>query len=324
MASQPPAVVELLAENRTRRLFDELRFALSRTDRDVLTQWGGRSAARLLSLGARRLGGITAFVSTLGKGAWKELSGLLEAAGQGNFVGHVGDRTAATIDGSLALGRGGIRVVSAVSQGLISNPRETAPKVLAAFLGFYAGSGGQDGNGGIPDLDLLAGIDVHRSLLTHSLIAGVLAEGALLAIADLASQIHGRLPADRDRLWDELAKASSPLAQSLAIGTSAGIAYHLLVDAFIQPAPYHGLPFSMPIEAHQAAMAASGVAEGLDVGRRSKGRDKMEIVQGGFPEKSTGRKVVDGIASGAVAAQSAAVEAFARVEAYWRRRGKGP
>jgi len=53
----------------------------------------------------------------------------------------------------------------------------------------------------------------------------------------------------------------------LAAGASAGIAYHLLVDAYIQPAPYHSLPLSMPIEGHQVAMAANGAAERLDAAR---------------------------------------------------------
>lgn len=58
--------------------------------------------------------------------------------------------------------------------------------MLAAFLGFYAGSGGVDGDGGIPDLDLLAGIDAHRSILTHSILAGVVAEGLLRLHTELA------------------------------------------------------------------------------------------------------------------------------------------
>ncbi len=311
-----------LADDRIRRLYGELSFAISRTDRVALKQWGGRSGGRLLASGARRIGGLTRFATLVGKGAWQEMTGLVKAAGQGNLGGRVGDRAAAAIDGSLSFGRESARVISVVSQGLIANPKETAPKILGAFLGFYAGSGGVDGNGGIPDLDLLAGIGAHRSIVTHSILAGVLAEGVLLSIADLATLIHERLPIHHDPLWDELAKSASPLMQSLATGTSAGIAYHLLVDAFIQPAPYHDLPFGMPIEGHQAVMGANGAAEGANAAERSMTHQAVEIVQGGVPEKSTGRKVVDGVASAASVAQTAAIDTLTRVKTGWKNRRK--
>ncbi len=314
---QIPMTVTMINGSRSRRLYDELSFAVSRTDGAVLRQWGGRSAGRLMNLGARRVGGLASLATSIGKGAWSELSNMIKAAGQSSTLEHLGNRTAAAIDGSIALGKEGAGVLSAIGRGLVSNPKETAPKVLGAFLGFYAGSGGIDGNGGIPDLDLLAGIDAHRSILTHSIVAGMVAEGALLSIADLATQIHERLPVDHDPLWDTLAKAAAPLTESLAAGTSAGIAYHLLVDAFIQPAPYKDLPFSMPIEGHQAAMAASGVAEGVAASSSGTGRDPVVILQNGLPEISTGRKVVDGIALAASFAQSKAAEGMSTLKDRW-------
>lgn len=141
------------------------------------------------------------------------------------------------------------------------DPKRTAPAVIGAVLGFSAGSGGLDGNGGIPDLDLLAGIGSNRSPLTHTLIAGILAEGLLLALADLAAEVHGRLPHDHDPLWDGLARIGRPLTHNLAIGTGAGLAYHLLVDAFVQP----GSP------ARPAGRHADGGAPGRH-GRQRTGR----------------------------------------------------
>lgn len=315
---QLPMTIAVLSGSRSKRLYDELSFAVSRTDGAVLRQWGGRSAGRLLNLGARRVGGLASLATAIGKGTWSELSNMIKAAGQGSALEHLGNRTAAAIDGSIALGKGGANVISAIGQGLVSNPKEAAPKILGAFLGFYAGSGGVDGNGGIPDLDLLAGIDAHRSILTHSILAGIVAEGALLSIADLATQIHERLPGDHDPLWDTLAKAASPLTESLAVGTSAGIAYHLLVDAFIQPAPYKDLPFSIPIEGHQATMAANGMAEGVNASRSGAGRDPVVILQNGLPERSTGRKVVDGIASVASSAGALAADGVATIKNRWK------
>lgn len=309
-----------MGENRARRLFDELTFALSRTDLGTIKEWGGRSAGRLLTLGARRVGGLAFLISAIGKHSWAELVGLIRAANGGNGLSYAGDRTAAAIDGSIALGRDGARVVVAIARELVSNPKEVPPRVLGAFLGFYAGSGGLDGNGGIPDLDLLAGIDAHRSILTHSFLAGVVAEGTLLAIADLSAQVMSRLPVDHDPLWDGLTKAAAPLTASLSTGASAGIAYHLLVDAFIQPAPYHDLPFSMPIEAHQAAMAASGAAEGVAAAQVARARGSIEFVQGGPPVQSAGRKVVDGIATAATAAQARMTDGADQFRKFWRGR----
>lgn len=310
--------VEYLNSLRSKRLFEELSFAISRTDGPTLRQWGGRSAGRLLHLTARRIGGLASLATSVGKGAWSELSNLMKAAGQGSALEHVGDRTAAAIDGSIGLGKDGVRVLSAICRGLVSNPKETAPKVLGSFLGFYAGSGGIDGNGGIPDLDLLAGIDAHRSILTHSILAGIVAEGALLAIVDLATQVHERLPVDHDPLWDELAKSAAPLTSSLAAGTSAGIAYHLLVDAFIQPAPYHDLPVSMPIEGHQAVMAASGVAECIATSDPNSRRGPAIINHDGLPEISTGRKVVDGISTTVKVTLSTALDGVEIIKEHWR------
>lgn len=285
--------------NRTNRLYSELSFALSRTNNDSLRNWGVYSAKRLIKLAGRRIKGLSSLALSIGKASATEFRGLVQAWNEDRTGVHIGDRTSLAIDSSIAMARGGAKLVSGISSALIDDPKTNAPRVVAAFLGFYAGSGGVDGNGGIPDLDLLAGIDAHRSILTHSILAGVIAEGMLLAVADLASLVHGNLPVDHDPLWDKLANAASPLTESLAAGTSAGIAYHLLVDAGIQPAAYHGLPFEMPMEGHQTMMGANGLAETADVANRFKRNEPVEVVHNGTLEKTTGRKVVDTVSEAA-------------------------
>jgi hypothetical protein len=178
-----------LTQNETRqslhlkRVYDELTFALTRTDAFVLRAWGKCSAARLLTLTTRRVAGLAR----------------------------------------------------------------------------------------------LAGIGHHRSPLTHTIIAGILAEGVLLALVDLAAEMHGRLLHEHDDLWDGLARIGRPFADSASVSQSAGTAWHLLIDAGIQPAPYHDLPFSMPIEAHQAVLVANGAAEGVNAARRVKGLAKSPV-----------------------------------------------
>ena len=301
-----PEVWKRLSGNQASRLYSELGFALSRLERDALKGWGTRSARRLLMLAGRRVGGLAKLATVLGRAGFGELTGVFSAFRQRRLSTHMGDRAAVAIDSTISLGRDGTRLIAGVSRALMRDPKGTAPAVLGGLLGFSAGSGGLDGNGGIPDLDLLAGIGVHRSPLTHTIVAGIIAEGMLLALADLAAEVHGKLPREHDPLWDELARIGRPLTESLAIGTSAGLAYHLLVDALIQPAALHGLPVHMPMACHQTVMAASGLAEGANAAGHASRREEVEIVQGGPPEMSTGRRAVDSFGDAVTAATTAA------------------
>ncbi|MBP9217498.1 MAG: hypothetical protein KBD39_04790 [Sterolibacterium sp.] len=290
---------QILNTQRLNQLQEELRFALGRTDSAELREWAQASAQRTATLAMRRISGLARFVWQVGQSGWKELADLMRAMNDGQGSRHLGNRTAAAIDGSLDFMRLAANVLNHLTRALIDRPAETAPQVLAAFLGFYAGSGGLDGDGGIPDLDLLAGIDAHRSILTHSILAGIVAESLLLATVDLAGRIHGKLPHHRDPLWDQLAKHASPAMHNLITGTSSGIAYHLLVDAWIQPAPYHDLPFTMPMESHQTLMGANAAAEGLHAGRRMgdaiKGMKPFTVEHEQPPKNTTGQQIVEGI-----------------------------
>lgn len=94
-----------LDASRSRRLYDELSFAISRTDSTVLREWRNRSAGRLINLSAHRIGGRASLVSTIGKDAWSELLDIFKAAGKGGAMEHIGNRTSAAIDGSIAIGK---------------------------------------------------------------------------------------------------------------------------------------------------------------------------------------------------------------------------
>jgi hypothetical protein len=295
-----------LSGSRLSRFYSELGFALSRLDRDELKGWSTRSAKRLLMLAGRRIGGLAKLATVLGRAGYSELTGVFSASRQSRLSTHIGDRAAAAIDGTISLGRDGARLIAGVARTLIRDPKGSAPAVLGGLLGFSAGSGGLDGNGGIPDLDLLAGIGAHRSPLTHTIVAGVVAEGLLLALADLAAEVHGKFPHDHDPLWDQLTKIGRPLMESLAVGTSAGLAYHLLVDALIQPAALHGLPVHMPMEGHQTVMAASGLAEGANAASHADAHELVEVVQDGKPKATAGRRVVDAVTEATATAAAAA------------------
>ncbi len=279
--------------SRLARLNVELAFALHRLDAASLRAWGMRSGTRLVSLAGQRIGGLARLGGMLLRTGGGELLAAVAASRQRRLSSHLEDRAAAAIDGTLAVGHDAIHLVKRIVTALRHNPRETAPAVLGAVLGLSAGSGGLDGDGGIPDLDLLLGIGAHRSALTHTLIAGIVAEGLLLALVDLAAEVESRLPHDHDPLWDQLARIGRPLADNLAIGTSAGLAWHLLIDALVEPAALRDLPVDLPIEAHQAIIGASGAAEAL---RASQGLARHPRVLDQPDGPSTGRVVVDTIA----------------------------
>ena len=138
------AAVEPLCPARVKRLYEELAFALSRTDRAVLRQWGRRSAGRVFHLGARRVGGMAQLISGLARFGSKEAGEFYRALCEARLGIHIGRRAAAAIDGTLAVGSEGRRLLLGIGRALVRNPKEMAPKVLGAFLGFNAGSGGLD------------------------------------------------------------------------------------------------------------------------------------------------------------------------------------
>lgn len=282
-------------EQRTARLYEELRFAIGRTDVMVMKDWGKRGAARMVFLTARRIGGLVSLVAGLARFGGREFIDQVKAIGAGEGARHFGRRSAAAIDGGIAVSRETRRIVKVICTELLRDPKRTAPKLLGALIGVGTGSGGIDGNGGVPDLDLLAGIGYHRSPLTHTIIAGIVLEGLLLALVDLASEVHHRLPHDHDPLWDKLAEIGRPFAESASVGLSAGIAYHLMVDAIFQPGTYHGMPFEMSAEAHQAVFAANAATEGADAAKRATRERKMGVLLEGSSERSaktTGEAVV--------------------------------
>lgn len=266
-----------LLSARQERLYGELKRALAATSANDLNEWGRAGAARLPKLFMRRVKNLGSLVARVAKGTGKEIADAFAAWRRGGFGTHLGDRTAAGIDAGVATAEQLMGAVTAFGKALFADPKKNAPDVFALALGFYAGSGGLDGNGGIPDADLALGIGWHRSVFTHSIIAGTVVEGAILALADLATVVCEKLPAsERDPFWDHLTAAKDRIAGQLAAGASAGIAYHLGVDATLQPAPYHDVPFSAPIEGHQAFMAANAVAEGIDAAHKTAGRRVVE------------------------------------------------
>lgn len=263
-----PAVISP-ARLRAVRLQSELVEALRATDRTIYARWGARLGRRCLFCGVRRVRNLTTLITVVGTWSVEEARLAVAAIREKSVRNHVRERTDLALHNSMRLGARIARSTTAVATALYRNPSETAPQLLALTFGFLTGSGGLDGNGGIPDLDFDLGIGHHRSPLTHSILSGIVIETLALGFIDLVCTIADKLPENRDPIWDVLVSRGSALVAAASVGASAGIAYHLGVDATLQPAAYHDMPFSMPIEAHQTIMGANAVAEGVDVAKRN-------------------------------------------------------
>lgn len=244
------------------RLKEELRSALAHADKDELTQWSLRSAKRFSSVLVKRIVNFAALLSRLTTGTADELLEGLLALSRGQIKEHLSNRGEAARAAIQSLQNSVENTFKTLQCNLTSSPGDSAARLFASVVGFYAGSGG-DGDGGIPDLDLLAGVGAHRSVFTHSIIAGAFVETAVLAVVDLTKIVHEKLPANHDPLWDKLLKYQELSSESFVTGASLGIASHLGVDTMIDGfTPYKDLPISLPLEVHEALMGLNAAAEG--------------------------------------------------------------
>jgi hypothetical protein len=114
--------------------------------------------------------------------------------------------------------------------------------------------------------------------LRSLILPGILIETAVLSTLELVEIVYQNLPLDHAPLWDELVAGGAEIAEGLHKGLSFGIAYHLGVDATVDGlGTYKDLPFSMPIEGHQAVAAANAVPEAVDANARPSHRENADV-----------------------------------------------
>lgn len=262
----PLAAVLLQQPTRFERMAQELNYAIRHTSGADMTKLMGYLTSDGGSAIVRRFTGLWDLAGKMIVGTVNEMEGMLKAYSADQLAEHLGNRVG-TASGKITLAvSSGAKSLSSLASELKSNPSEAAPKLLVLVLSSVAVSGGVDGNGGVPDLDIpLMGIGAHRSPFTHSILIGSLLETALLLLSRIVLCVHKNLPADHDPLWEEISRQSVSILNSAGKGASIGIAYHLMVDAIVQPGTYHGLQFDMPLETHQTILAANSVAEATAV-----------------------------------------------------------
>lgn len=245
-------------------MVDELRLALHETPNGDIRNWGMWTAKTLGRVTARRVRNFGRLLLTVGRGIGSEAKMSYRAFRQETLKTHLVERANAAKGAAASASADVTAAVQNIARAVRENPAENAPTLIVATLAFLLASGGTDGDGGVPDLDLVAGIDAHRSIFTHSIISGAIIETMLLSSAAFVGIVYTRLPTAHDPMWDAIAKHRDRYVKSAAQGMSLGIAYHLFVDGMVEPAAYHDLPGSYPIEVHETIIDANAVAEGID------------------------------------------------------------
>lgn len=257
-----PMTAVLLQASRFDRMAQELNYALRQTNTQDMAQLLAHLGSDGGSALVRRVSGLWTIAEKVAVGMTREIADTVRAYSDDRLTPHLGDRIGTGAGITAEAVTNGAKSLTALVNDLMSNPKEVAPKLLVLVLSSIAASGGVDGNGGLPDTDIpLLGIGAHRSPFTHSILIGSALEVAILSITRIVLCTHKNLPAGHDPLWNGIARSSVDILQSAGKGASIGIAYHLMVDAVVQPGAYHGMPFDMPIEAHQAIFAANSAAE---------------------------------------------------------------
>lgn len=137
-------------------------------------------------------------------------------------------------------------------------------QTILTWAVFYATAGGADLEGGLPDMDLKAGIGLHRTVMTHSILLGMEAEISMRFGLGMLGGLIDHMPQDRHPVWAGVRDVLSRSADSALAGIWAGIGVHLLNDAGLthlgHTKPVIGMPGHHSMGAHQAFLAANGAA----------------------------------------------------------------
>jgi hypothetical protein len=249
---------------RLSKMSEELARACSRTDQKVLRAWAIGVVGDFTSSLGRRVNNVRKLAGRVVIFNVSEIAGASQAYREDRLVQHTKDRGSAAWSSLRDLFTKSRDAGAELIAALRKDPSALAPHLLAMVVTSLVVSGGPDGDGGAPDLDLLGGIGAHRAIWTHSILMGATLEAAFLALVRLVHLVHENLPADHDEKWDTLARHSQNILAGINKGASVGLSYHFLTDGLVQSGTYHGLPFSMPHEAHEALQTVNGVAEALD------------------------------------------------------------
>lgn len=264
-------------------LVSELRYAIDKTSSNDLEKWGKQIPETMATVALRRGKNFGSVLNAIAEFFVSESRGVMTAFSQDRLSKHVlhrGEVASDTLSASIKEARD---TVLGLSDIVSQNPEREAPRLLVGVLGMMIGSGGIDGDGGVPDLDFLGGIGAHRSIFTHSIIAGTVIETTLLSVANLIKTVQYNLPENHQPFWEEFVEISNDYLDTFSTGVSAGIAYHLGIDgALDSDGTYKDLPFSIPQEGHNVIILGNATAEGVDAIKKfgdSHGNKKQALLK---------------------------------------------
>lgn len=212
----------------------------------------------------KALGMLASAVGRLMVGTLEEIADMAKAIENDRGSEHFQNRLSAVSDFCGETWGDCKNLADSIQLAFRQDPKQTVVEALCLVGGFQLASGGLDGNGGIPDLDLQLGIEQHRSIFFHSVLAGVAVEMVVVTAAQWLTVLHSRLPENHASGWNDVLEYSQRILKATGRGASLGLAYHLAVDGLAQPAAYKDLPISdMPIEAHQVIFTTNALVEAI-------------------------------------------------------------
>lgn len=258
-----------LSNSRAKKLYEEFTHAWDKTSSQEKKDWALDVGVIFGKLILRRGRGLIKVISDLSRRLFKEGKDLTVAVYNQEGKEHSINLKDSAFK-SIKLGAKTSRqVVKNIIHVLRTNPKDAVPTLFLGFVGFLCGSGGVDGNGGIPDLDIaVGGIGNHRSIFFHSIISAAVLETVVFSSVKAINIMHSNLPVEHDSFWDSVIKKTD-WAEAFVTGACTGIAYHLLIDGTIQGnKAYVDLPVSIPMEGHNTIFVTNAAMEAMDLDKR--------------------------------------------------------
>ena len=254
--------------SRYQQLKWELRYALDSTEKDELKRWAKSTVLVFPNVTVKRAKNLAKITGGAARGTLAEARNLIKASVEWRFCSYAKKRSADLSVFTFESYQDILNLSKTIKNMLRMNPKKTGIQMFLAVTGFNVGGGGIDGDGGIPDLDLLISIGHHRSILTHSVLPMIIIEGVFISLIGLVNIVHNNLPSAHDPLWDEIKCNNESVLESFYTGMSLGLAYHLGIDGTIQGGgSYNNFPFSMPNLGHRLIAGINSLTELIDITR---------------------------------------------------------
>tara|TARA_B100000795_G_scaffold10948_1_gene7668 strand:+ start:6227 stop:7048 length:822 start_codon:yes stop_codon:yes gene_type:complete len=258
-----------LSNSRAKKLYEEFKYAWDKTSTQERKDWAldvGIVFGKVISTKGK---GLIKALGNLARNVFKEGKSFTNAVYNKKGTEHVVSMRDATVKSIKSGAKTSYTVVKNIMTLLKTNPMETAPILFLGFVGFLCGSGGIDGDGGIPDLDLvIGGIGNHRSIFFHSIVSAAVLETIVYSSVKAINIMHSKLPEEHDPFWDAVV-SKTDWAEAFVTGACTGIAYHLLIDGTIQGnKAYVDLPFSMPMKGHNTILVTNAIMEAIDLDKK--------------------------------------------------------